>query len=194
MVSARPGGCGTEDLFVSRRISKRDDFGWSAPVNLGCTVNSEFNDYTPTLFEDATGHTILYFGSNRPGGSGDSDIYTSTLDSWGYFGFPVLVPELSTPFNDERPNIRKDGLEIFFNSNRPSGSGGADLWVSKRERTMDAWSLPVNLGSIVNTPSNEMRPSLSFDGATLYFNSSRPGGFGGSDIYVMTRSRIHGRQ
>jgi hypothetical protein len=195
MVSARPGGCGGQDLYVAWRQNKRDDFGWEAPVNLGCALNSAFNDYTPTLFEDdATGHIILFFGSNRPGGIGDVDIYTSTLGPDGHFGFPTVVAELSTTFNDERPNVRKDGREIFFNSTRPGGSGSADLWVSTRDRTTDPWSPPVNLGGLVNTSSNEMRASLSFDGTTLYFNSNRAGGFGSSDIYVSTRTKLHGKK
>jgi Tol biopolymer transport system component len=52
----------------------------------------------------------------------------------------------------------------------------------------------VNLGGLVNTSSNEMRASLSFDGTTLYFNSNRAGGFGSSDIYVSTRTKLHGKK
>jgi hypothetical protein len=50
----------------------------------------------------------------------------------------------------------------------------------------------VNLGPGVNSISAETRPSLSFDGMTLYFGSSRIGGFGSSDIYVTTRERLRG--
>ena len=191
-VSDRPGGHGKQDLYVSRRQNKRDDFGWESPVNLGATVNSAENDYTPSLFEDeSTGRIQLYFSSDRPGGFGNVDVYSSTLDSDGQFEWAVLVPELSTPFVDERPNIRKDGLEIFFNSNRPGSLGATDLWMSTRETTADPWSPPVNLGSAVNTSSGEFRPSLSFDGTALYFHSNRPGSFGSVDIYVTTRRKLH---
>ena len=190
-VSDRPGGYGQQDLYVSRRQNKRDDFGWESPVNLGVTVNSAKNDYTPSLFEDeATGRTHLYFSSDRPGGFGNVDIYSSTLDSDGQFEWAVLVSELSTAFIDERPNIRKDGLEMFFDSNRPESLGATDLWVSTRETTADPWSAPVNLGSAVNTSSGEFRPSLSFDGTALYFHSNRPGSLGSVDIYVTTRRKL----
>jgi hypothetical protein len=191
-VSDRPGGHGKQDLYVSRRHNQRDDFGWQAPANLGASVNSAENDYTPTLFEDnATGQVQLYFSSDRPGGMGGADIYTSRAGPDGAFEWAVLVPEINTPFIDERPNIRKDGLEMFFDSNRPGSLGATDLWASTRATTEDPWSPPVNLGSIVNTSSGEFRPSLSFDGTALYFHSNRPG-FGSVDIYVTTRQKSRG--
>jgi Tol biopolymer transport system component len=190
-VSDRPGGVGKQDLYVSRRHNKRDDFGWESPINLGVAVNSTENDYTPSLFEDeATGRVQLYFSSDRPGGAGSVDIYTSDVTQDGEFEFAVLVLELSTPSIDERPNVRKDGLEMFFNSNRPGSLGATDLWVSTRASAADPWSPPVNLGSNVNTSSGEFRPSLSFDGTTLYFHSNRPGSFGSVDIYVTTREKL----
>lgn len=190
-VSDRPGGCGGQDLYVARRKNKRDDFGWTPPENLGCTVNSTANDFTPTLFEDdATGQGVLYFSSNRSGGPGGVDIYASSMDADGAFGLPLLVTELSTPSTDERPNVRKDGLEMFFDSNRPGSVGSTDLWVSTRENTSAPWSSPVNLGAPVNTGSMEGRPSLSFDGTSLYFMSDRSGGAGGIDLYVATRTKL----
>ena len=191
-VSDRPGGFGKQDLYVSRRQNKRDDFGWEPPANLGPGINGPENDYTPTLFEDdATGKVLMLFSSDRPGGMGNADIYSSALNPDGTFEWPSLVHELDTPFVDERPNIRKDGLEIFFNSNRP-GSLGQDLWVATRKRTDLPWDPPVNLGPAVNSTGNEMRPSISFDGLTMYFHSNRPGSFGSVDIYVTSREKLRG--
>jgi Tol biopolymer transport system component len=191
-VSDRPGGFGKQDLYVARRQNKRDDFGWRPPENLGAAVNSIENDYTPSLFQDATGRAVLYFSSDRSGGLGNVDIYSSTVNEDGEFEWAVLVPELSTSSIDERPNVRKDGLEIFFDSNRPGSLGATDLWVSTRQSSADPWSPPVNLGSAVNTAAGELRPSLSFDGTTLYFHSNRPGSFGSVDIYVTTRAKVSG--
>jgi Tol biopolymer transport system component len=192
-VSDRPGGCGKQDLYVSRRQNKRDDFGWEPLVNLGCIVNSSENDFTPTLFDDeSTGESVMYFSSDRAGGAGGIDIYTTRHRVDGTFDPALLVPELSTPYIDERPNVRRDGLEIFFDSDRPGSLGSTDVWVSTRESTDAPWSLPVNLGPAINTASAELRPSVSFDGFTLYFGSNRPGGLGSSDIYVAMRSRERG--
>jgi WD40-like Beta Propeller Repeat len=187
------GGCGAADLFVSRRQDKRDDFGWEPAENLGCVVNSPFLDNGPTIFEDdATGITTLYFNSPRPGGLGGVDIYASTLQADGTFGPGVNVLELNSGFNDDRVAIRPDGLEIFVSTNRPGGVGSQDIWVATRATTLDPWSPPVPLGPVVNSPSFDGGPALSFDGTELYFHSDRPGGFGGYDLYVTRRARLRG--
>jgi Tol biopolymer transport system component len=191
-VSDRPGGSGGQDLYVARRMNKRDDIGWEQPVNLGSNVNSAQDDFTPTLFEDdATGTVVLYFSSARPGGMGGIDIYSSPLGADGHFDPATLVVELSTSAVDERPNVRRDGLELYFDSNRAGSLGAMDLWVTTRASTTDPWSSPVNVTEL-NTTAAETRPSLSFDGTTLYFGSTRPGGLGFSDIYVATRAKVSG--
>jgi hypothetical protein len=98
------------------------------------------------------------------------------------------VTGLSSASQDNRPNLRADGLEVFFYSNRPGGSGGNDLWVATRATVDAAWSTPINLGAAVNTSANDGHPYLSADGRTLVFDSTRPGGLGGDDLYVMTRA------
>ena len=190
------GGCGGADLFVSRRDEKRDDLGWEPAQNLGCVVNSPYNDAGPTIFEDEeTGITTLYFTSTRPGGPGDFDVYASTrVRDEGEFGPAVLVPELSGPFRDTRTAIRRDGLEIFLSSasqGRVGGIGSEDIWVSTRPTTLDRWSTPVNLGPTVNTTAFDGGPALSFDGTTLYFHSDRQGPSGNNDIWVTTRTKLH---
>jgi hypothetical protein len=189
-VSDRLGGCGGQDLYVAWRRDKRNDFEWEEPENLGCTVNSSFNDFTPSLFEDEHSHEIvLYFSSNRPGGAGGADIYSSTLDASGEFGPATIDMSLSTSADDQRPNVRKDGLEIFFDSTRPGSLNGvSDLWTSTRASASDAWSPPVSVSEL-NTTAVEGRPYLSFDGLTLYFMSARPGGSGGLDVWSATRTK-----
>jgi hypothetical protein len=199
--SSRPGGFGGFDLYVSRRRDKRD-FGWETPVNLGSAINTTADEASATFFEDeVTGTIIMYFNSNRPGGPGLDDIYASTLQPHETFGLPVLVAELSTPFNDRQPAVRRDGLEMFLGSDRPGTIGNTDLWVATRASTADAWSTPVNLGPVVNSPArppdveqaNDFRPALSFDGASLYFAAAlRPGNVGDMmffDLWVTTRSQ-----
>lgn len=186
-VSDKPGGCGGNDIYVSQRISPQSE--WGPAVNLGCQLNSPQSDITPSVFTDNNVTTYLYFSSNRPGGPGGQDIYVSTLQPNGTFGSPALVAELNTTFNDQRPNIRvRDGLEIFFESNRTGTLGLTDLYVSTRAGTSSPWRAPENLGVAVNTASGETRASLSFDGLELYFQSNRPSGAGGEDVYVTRRS------
>jgi len=197
--SPRPGGSGGADLFVSRRTNKHDDFGWQAPVNLGPVINTPQDDEASTNFEDEeSGIIVLYLASTRLEGRpvesppGSEHIYVSTLGDEGTFGSAVLVPELSSQYEETRTAIRRDGLEFFLTSKRPNGRIGTnDIWVSTRESTLDPWSTPVNLGPTVNYPGKITgAPALSWDGTTLYCYSTRPGGFGVRDLYVMTRRKL----
>ena len=191
--SDRPGGCGGRDLWVSHRKDKRDDDSWETPKNLGCIVNSSANENGPSVFEDeATGQTFLYFGSNRPGGKGQNDIYVSTMvgEDHEIFGAPINVSELNSAYGETGAFVRrKDGLEVIFHSQRPGGAGGTDLWVSTRPDTLSPWSTPVNLGAPLNKVTNEGRPSLSWDGTTLYLaTDGRQGDY--ADVSMATRTKL----
>jgi WD40 repeat protein len=186
-------GFGLNDLFISRRHSATDDLGWETPTNLGSNVNSAFADQTPGFFEDESGTGILYFGSNRPGGFGASDVYASLRDVDGSFGPAFSVPELSTASDDSFPTPRRDGLELFLTSNRFGTLGGTDLWVSTRASTSDPWGVPVNMGPGINTTVGDSRGALAFDRTTMVFFSNRPGGFGDNDLYIVTRDKETGK-
>lgn len=193
-VSDRPGGCGMSDIYVTRLRPQ----GWDAPENLGCEVNSAANEFSPFPLHEPGAGPVLYFSSNRVGGFSDDapnidhDLYVGASHG-GVFGPAELVPGVNTEFEDSQPNLRRDGLELFFYSTRPGTLGLADIYAATRASTSDPWSTPVNLGPNVNSAAGaETRPSLSWDGTTLYFGSTRPGGEGSSDIYVTTRDRLTG--
>src|SRR5437870_8186333 len=191
--SKRPGGFGGIDLWVSQREHTHDDFDWQPAVNLGPGVNSAADDNGPSYFgNEDDGAPQLYFGSTRAGGLGGADIYLSEQMADGSFGPAVLVTELSSVANENDPSIRHDGLDIFFHSNRVGSTGTAlDLWVATRESTLDPWSTPVNLGNTINTVFLEQNAYLSSDNRTLLFSSDRPGGSGGLDLYMSTRTKLH---
>ena len=70
---------------------------------------------------------------------------------------------------DARPNVRKDGLEIVFDSTRGDPANvNADIFTSMRTSLSQPWSPPQRLGANVNSPAAESRPSLSRDGTRLY--------------------------
>jgi Tol biopolymer transport system component len=81
-----------------------------------------------------------------------------------------------------------NGQEVVFSSNRSGGQGSQDIWVATRENGGEAWSQPVNLGTNINTSASESRPSLSWDGETLYFGRA-PAAGGPGDVYITTRSK-----
>jgi hypothetical protein len=196
-VSTKAGGCGGSDIYMTRRRSGQHE--WDVPLNLGCAVNSAGNEASPFLLQERSVGPVLYFSSNRaggfapdaPGAINDDDIYVSESQG-GVFGPAALVPFVNSASNDSRPNLRRDGLELFFDSNRAGTLGGADIFSSTRENAFDPWSNPLPLGGAVNSTASETRASLSWDGTTLMFGSTRAGGEGMTDIFVTTRARLNG--
>ena len=92
------------------------------------------------------------------------------------------------PHNDRNsktgyPCFTPDGSAMFFASDRDGGYGGYDLYISYREG--DTWSLPINLGPVVNTAGDEISPF--YDGDKLYFASDYHYGFGGFDMFIATQ-------
>src|SRR5213593_3565589 len=125
--------------------------------------------------------------------------HTSNFSPWSE---PVnLGPTINTPFNEQQSTLSKDGLTLFFASNRPEGPDDAvldnNIWVSQRacsdaDDPACAWQQPVSLGPPVNTGSNDAGPALSRDGHSLFFFSNRPqGSFGSNDIWVAWRADVH---
>jgi hypothetical protein len=95
------------------------------------------------------------------------------------------VASFSGKFGGVDPVVSFDGNRVFFCSNRPLEKGrdakeDYDIWYV--DRTESGWSDPVRLGEPINTDAHEFYPSLAENG-TMYFQSSRPGGIGASDIY-----------
>jgi hypothetical protein len=78
---------------------------------------------------------------------------------------------------------------MVITTNR-TGSEMIDLWVSTRSNTCDPWSTPERLSS-VNSAANDGAPTISADGTTMFFYSNRPGGFGGNDLYMSTRTKLN---
>jgi Tol biopolymer transport system component len=185
LVSNRANGCGGDDIYMTRL---RAD-GWDPVANLGCDVNSTGNEASPFPLPESADGPVLYFSSTK---AGSADLYVSESHG-GVFSAAAPISELNTTAQDGQPNVRRDGLEIFFFSNRP-GAAGNDIYAATRASTRDPWSTPVNLGTSVNSGASETRPSLSWDGTTLYFGSTRTGNGaeGDSDHYVATRERLAG--
>jgi len=162
------------------------DDPWGAPLNLGTTVNSSADDLSPDISADGLS---LFFDSRRSGGYGDRDLWVttraSTNENWVT---PVnLGVTVNSSATDACPHISPDGLSLFFASGRPGGYGDKDLWITTRASLDDEWDTPVNLGAIVNSSALDCCPSISVDGRTLFFHSTRPGGYGGRDLWVTTR-------
>jgi hypothetical protein len=81
------------------------------------------------------------------------------------------------------PNLSPDGNMFFFVSDMPGGFGGMDIYLCRK--TGNKWSSPINLGSGINTPDNELFPFYLGQGI-LFFSSNGHAGFGGYDLYSTT--------
>ena len=104
---------------------------------------------------------------------------------------PVSLGDVvNSPYDDALATISKDGLSLYFTSNRPiaeGGVGGYDIWVSQRNDTGDPWGPPVCLDLPVNTTLHEAGASLSRDGHWLFFHRSRTEVFNGFDLVASYR-------
>jgi len=178
-------------VFGGRKA--RADFTFGEPTNLGPMVNSSSWDVMPTISSDGL---TMYFASWRAGGYGNADLWVSTRptteDKWGE---PEnLGPPVNSSVYENCPSISADGLTLYFSDYysppRPGGLGGCDIWKTTRATTGDDWGEPVNLGSPINSVTDDTYPCISLDGLSLYFTSYRSGGYGNPDLWVSTRAAI----
>jgi flagellar motor protein MotB len=170
--------------FALKSIKKPVPF---KPVSVGPGINTTDDEYWPSITAD--GLTMMFTRQpnviNNPGFTGvvQEDFYISYYSGnvWQK-AFNAGAP-LNTIQNEGAQSISSDGSYMFFTAcNRPGGLGNCDLYFSAFSN--GKWSEPYNLGSPVNTSHWESTPSISADGRTLFFSSSRPGGFGGKDIWL----------
>ncbi len=167
------------------------------PLNLGETINTVSDDMMPQI--NPTG-TRLYFTSSRKGGLDNldddeendwgEDLYY-TENRGGAWIKPTLLPEpINSYDNDGTSTFSADGQKMVYVKCGGEGSiGSCDLWMCELEG--DQWSAPVNMGNVVNDEEWDSQPSLSADGLTLAFVSSREGSYGGSmDIYITRKNKF----
>ena len=153
------------------------------PVNLGPVINSGARDAEPTFTAD--GGTMYFNCFDRQGRTG-SDICVSTLVG-GAWTEPEIVESVSMDeYVEVEPLLSPDGMQLYIMSNRPGGLGGTDIWVS--DWSDGDWGEPTNLGAPINSPYSDH--CLYFAGAdwdVAYWTSTRPGGYGGNDIWMSER-------
>jgi hypothetical protein len=111
-------------------------------------------------------------------------------DDWG--APENLGPLVNSSYPDYGANISSDGLTLYFISyGRPDGCGDRDIYVTTRATMNDPWGKATNLGPPFNSSSMDRMVCISPDGLELYFGSTRPGGYGASDIYVARRATLN---
>ncbi|MDD2277670.1 MAG: hypothetical protein PHD06_04110 [Bacteroidales bacterium] len=157
--------------------TKRADV-WTNPININSQMFADGEIATVGLSADGT---KLLLSRN------DNDIYnlyTSVLDTvkntWGIL--TKLPKEINTRSWENYGTFSPTGDTIYYSSNQPGGMGGFDIYMSVK--TADGWTIGANLGASVNTPLDEIAPTLSHDGKKLFFSSLGHQTMGGYDIFV----------
>ena len=158
----------TFDIWV---VDKTAD-GWSAARSAGSRVNTDAQEFYPTVSASGT----LYFSSSRPGGKGAGDIYRSRFVD-GHFTEPEsLGDSINSPQHDGDPFIAPDESYIIFASyGRPDdlgrGSAAGDLYIS--ENVGGVWTKARHLDAGINSAAWDYCPIVSPDGKYFYFSSYR---------------------
>jgi outer membrane protein OmpA-like peptidoglycan-associated protein/tetratricopeptide (TPR) repeat protein len=150
-----------------------------APKNLGDSVNSSSSEYYPsvTVTDDALVFT-------RRTGNAREDFMLSGINSKDSFNkAAALDGDINLEPRKGAITVSQDGDWLFFAADiADAGIGGFDIY--KSVYTPTGWSEQENLGDSINTDFWESSPAISPDKRALYFSSTRPGGYGGADLYV----------
>ncbi|MBL4651612.1 MAG: PD40 domain-containing protein [Flavobacteriales bacterium] len=181
--SRREGSTGGEkdpynNYFEDIYFSYSDHGEWQKAQNLGGQINTKTHDASVGLSPD--GKTLIMFRTNEELTGGD--LYFSTFKNTNWQTPKKLGENINSEYAEASASITSDGNVMYFSSNRPGGYGGQDIYRSVLFANGD-WSLPTNLGPIVNSKYDDDAPFISSDGNTLYFSSKGHGTIGGFDIF-----------
>ena len=155
------------DIWYVKRANVNDK--WSTPINIGSIVNSELDEFYPTLSRDNN----LYFTMKSKEGLGKDDIYFCKWNGNEY-SKPVLLNEnINSEGYEFNAYISKDeSFLIYTKYNTKNGFGSGDLYISHKNQN-GVWQKAVNLGDSVNTKFMEYCPFYDEKNEILYFTSNR---------------------
>ncbi len=171
-------------------ITTRDNNGYlQQPTFLRGDYRHDYNHGPVSYSKD--GKWVAYTKNNFVNGtrqipsSGISmSIYVAEVSGDGDWRDAKPFAHNGSGYSNGFPYLNEDGTELYFASDRPDGYGGYDLYVCTK--TGDSWSVPMNLGPVVNSPGNEMTPYM--ENGTLYFASDWHAGLGGLDNFRATKN------
>ncbi|WP_057940125.1 PD40 domain-containing protein [Algoriphagus resistens] len=155
------------DIWYLERQDKAA--GWSTPINLGQPVNSELDEFFPTLAENNN----LYFTLDSPEGLGKDDIYRSVWENGSYLAPELLSDSINSNGYEFNAFIsRREEFILFTKYNEEGGMGSGDLYLSQRKPNGE-WEKARNLGMPINTKYMEYCPFYDEENGILYFTSRR---------------------
>jgi Tol biopolymer transport system component len=190
------------DVFLSQCKNAKNLMGSPLPVmvtSLGPDINSQYDDKNPCITADGR---KLVFTTRRPESTADvvdaegdgkyfENIYIAAFDS--ATREPLKPASIGSPVNtkahDACTSISPDGKQIFLYKNdaNDKASRGGNVFVSKI--TNGKWKTPESIGKPINSSYWEGGACVSSNGKSYFFSSERSGGYGGSDIWMVTRNK-----
>jgi len=124
--------------------------------------------------------------------SGDEQIHRAVRSDTGtVFTNDQPLADVNGSGLDGSPFISRDDRTLMFFSDRAGGVGSRDLWTATRASAGQVFG-PAQLMADVNSTVMDLLPRLSYDGLTLFFESTRTGGSGNSDIWAAERATPNG--
>lgn len=178
-VSNRAGGLGMWDVWQTLRSGG----AWGTPTHLPAPINTEYRELSPFYYAGSTPE--LYLHTDRPGGSGQCDIWSSSQSGTSWSAPQNLGTLINTELWDVDPCIINSPKRMFFASQGQSPTlGQYEIYYSDFNGSV--WQAPVHLDAPVNSTYNDVGVIVTSDGNTMYFHSDRPGGYGGYDLYKAT--------
>jgi Tol biopolymer transport system component len=164
-------------------FSKKTGNKWGALQKLNDHINTKYWESHASPSPDGK---YLYFTSNREGGYGGLDIYRakrSTNNQWG--GVVNMGPVINSPGNEETPFVGNEGYTLFFSSQGHKTMGDYDIFITHL-KSNGTWSRPRNMGSPINTTSEDIFYSpmnVNAFGFYAFYNESESQGL--KDIYLV---------
>lgn len=150
------------------------------PVKLSTAVNSSDAEYHPGF--NADGSVMMFVKVGR-GANRNEDLYSAKQVSLDSFTVARPLSELNSSAQEGAFTLSQDGNVLIFTAcGHRESIGGCDLFISFRKA--NKWSPARNMGPDINSRFFDSSPTISSDNRTLYFSSKRPGGQGGSDIWM----------
>lgn len=167
-----------EDVYISTSNGQK----WDELRSMGDSINTKDHDASVALSYDGKSLITYRYSDENILGSGSGDLYISTYKDLRWTEAQKL-PFCEKKDWESSAAFSKDGSIIIFSSNKEDGQGGSDLYSITRNAD-GVWSIPVSLGSTINTAMDEDAPFLSADGKKLYFSSKGHKSMGGFDVFV----------
>jgi outer membrane protein OmpA-like peptidoglycan-associated protein len=173
-----------EDLMVSRK----DEQGrWMIPESISKNINTPLNEGTCTISAD--GRRLIFTSCSGRDGVGSCDLYESIKEGNVWTKPRNLGRNVNTQEWESQPSLSADGRTLYFVSDRRSGIGRRDIWISTLDES-GTWTRAINAGETINSPFDEISPFIHANDKTLYFASNGLPGFGGYDVFYSERDSM----